>query len=159
MHIRTFLEKIVFAALLFLRSISSSYLLLLVLLRVGVLWNGHLHMWFSRQFWEAFLHKILPTLSILHVSWMFRMNGISSVVPVADWVYRLTFDICNRVVPKSPGTPSSIGSSLWRIIEYNIHRVISWFVVRALRVPERFFDFFLTPFPPHITETAEHRVK
>ena len=113
---------------------------------VGVLWNGHLHMWFSRQFCEAFLHKILPTLSILHVSWMFRMNGISSVVPVADWVYRLTFDICNRV-PKSPGTPSSIGSSLWRIIEYNIHRVISWFVVRALRVPERFFDFFLTPVP------------
>ena len=78
---------------------------------------------------------------------MFRMNGVSSVVPVADWVYRLTFDICNRVVPKSPGTPSSIGSSLWRIIEYNIHRVISWFVVRALRVPERFFDFFLTPVP------------
>ena len=78
------------------------------------------------------------------------MNGISSVVPVADWVYRLTFDICNRVVPKSPGTPRSFGSSLWRIIEYNIHSVKSWCVVRVLRVPERFFVFFLTLVPSHI---------
>lgn len=112
--------------------------------------KGHSHMWFLRQFWEAFLHNILPTLSILHVSWMFRMNGISSVVPVADCVYRLTFDICNRVVPKSPGTPRSFGSSLWRIIEYNIHSVKSWCVVRVLRVPERFFVFFLTLVPSHI---------
>ena len=84
------------------------------------------------------------------------MNGVSSVVPVADWVYRLTFDICNRV-PKSPGTPSS----LWRIIVYNIHRVISWFVVRALRAPERFFVFFLTlvPSPYDWNRRAPRQVK
>ena len=79
---------------------------------------------------------ILPTLSLLHVSWMFRLNGISSMVPFADWVYSLTFDTFKRVVPKSPGTPRSSGGSLWRVLVYTIHRVISWFTVRSSRLPE-----------------------
>lgn len=93
-------------------------------------------MWFSRQFWEAFVSTILPTLSLLHVSWMFRMNGISSMVPFADWVYSLTFDTFTRVVPKSPGTPRTSGSSLWRVLVYNVHRVILWFTVRSSQLPE-----------------------
>ena len=94
-------------------------------------------MWFSWQFWEALLSTILPTLSVFHVSWMFRMNGISSVVPFADLVYSFTFDICTRVVPKAPGTSSSFGSSLWRTLVYNIYIVISWFAVRSVRLPEQ----------------------
>ena len=70
---------------------------------------------FLRLVWEGIIRALLPLVSLLHISWMFRVNGASSVVPWADWLYDFTFDACTRVWSSDPHVLKPTESFFWRL--------------------------------------------
>lgn len=83
----------------------------------------------TSQTWEAFLRAVLPYIKALHISWMWRVNGISWVVPLADYIYDLTFDVCTRVISSDPSVPKPEGSRVRRFFFDKTYRVAAPFPV------------------------------
>lgn len=85
---------------------------------------------FSSKTREAFLRVVLPYVKALHISWMWRVNGTSWIVPLADYIYDLTFDVCTRVISNRPDVPKPEGSSISRFFFDKTYRVTPPFPVR-----------------------------
>ena len=84
-----------------------------------------------RLLWESIISAILPIISVMHISWMFRVNGISPVVSWADWLYDFTFDTFTRVVSSDPEVPKPKGSFIWRLLFDRTYRQSPTFPVSA----------------------------
>jgi len=84
-----------------------------------------------RILWESIVSAMLPIISVMHISWMFRVNGISPVVSWADWLYDFTFDTFTRVVSSDPEVPKPKGSFIWRLLFDRTYRQSPAFPVSA----------------------------
>ena len=84
-----------------------------------------------RLLWESIISAMLPIISVMHISWMFRVNGISPVVSWADWLYDFTFDTFTRVVSSDPEVPKPKGSFIWRLLFDRTYRQSPTFPVSA----------------------------
>jgi len=69
------------------------------------------------------MRTVLPFAKVLHISWMFRVNGTSWVVPWADWIYDVTFDVLTRVISNDSAVPKPVGSFLHRLFFDTTYRV------------------------------------
>jgi|AntAceMinimDraft_5_1070358.scaffolds.fasta_scaffold91604_1 hypothetical protein len=77
------------------------------------------------------MRTVVPVGKALHCSWMFRVNlGVSWLVPIADYVYDLTFDVCERVASTDPDAPKPQGSFLRRLLFDTTYRTAPPFPVR-----------------------------
>jgi len=61
------------------------------------------------------MRTVLPYVQFMHVSWMWRVNGIAWSVPWADWLYEMFFDVSSRVISTDPAVPKPAGSYLHRL--------------------------------------------